>query len=75
MSFNDDDITDDNPKGYTPSHEDWKRLNWMDRGDLEKFLENLGYQTYDRETDIDLKNTIISLIGEGEITPDDLPEA
>ena len=75
MPFNDDDITDDNPKGYTPSREDWKRLNWMDRGDLEKFLENLGYQTYDRETDLDLKNAIISLIGEGEIIPDDLPEA
>lgn len=74
MSFNDADITDENPKGFTPSHEDWRRLNWMDRGELESFLENLGYQTYDSESDTELKNQIIALIGEGEITTDDLPE-
>lgn len=74
MPFNDADITDENPKGFTPSHEDWKRLNWMDRGELESFLENLGYATYDSESDADLKTAIIALIGQGECNPEDLPE-
>lgn len=75
MPFDPANITDENPKGFTPSHEDWKRLNWMDRGELESFLEKLGYATYDSESDHELKNQIIALIGQGECTPEDLPEA
>lgn len=51
-----------------------KRLNWMDRADIEKLLESIGIASYDDETTDELKDAVVQNINDGNLDIDDLPQ-
>lgn len=59
--------------GYKTSVADnvWKEVNWLDRADIQKYLESAGFAVYDKESDDELREALVEAIRSGDIELDE----
>ena len=50
----------------------WKTVNWLNRSQIVRILENHGFACYEKESDQELRQCLVDEVMSGEIDPSEL---